>query len=223
MMNARTLMVAALAATTLSAWVPLRLAPEIVVYASELSNSALSEFDFWNDASAPGGKLVGTVNKGDQLDPPPENDPHVIFPVRVDAGVAYRCWIHMKVGAPKGKSKANRVFVQFTNAVDRSNKPTLKPGTGSYLTAQGPTTVGWSWVPCRRWVSGPPCALREHGRSPRAHPGRRGRSGIRPVRAELSEVRQQGPHRSRRRQIEDANNGEHCEINRCCGAVIRLA
>jgi hypothetical protein len=148
MKKLRTFVFAAVAATTLSAWVPLRLAPEIVVYASELSNSALSEFDFWNDAAAPGGKLVGTVNKGDQLDPPPENDPHVIFPVRVDAGVAYRCWIHMKVGAPKGKSKANRVFVQLTNAVDKANKPTLKPGTGSYLTAQGPTTVGWSWVPC---------------------------------------------------------------------------
>jgi hypothetical protein len=148
MRNARTLAVVGAAVAALSAWVPQRQAPEVVVYASELPNNALSEFDFWNDAAAPGGKLVGTVNKGDELDPPPENDPHVIFPVSVDAGVAYRCWIHMKVGTPKGKSQANRLYVQFTNAVDKANKPTLKPGTGSYLTAQGPTQVGWAWVPC---------------------------------------------------------------------------
>jgi hypothetical protein len=54
----------------------------------------------------------------------------------------------MKVGAPKGKSQANKFFVQLTNAIDKTNKPVLKPGTGSYLTAQGPTQVGWAWVPC---------------------------------------------------------------------------
>jgi hypothetical protein len=148
MKNLRTVVVAAAAVTTLAAWVPLRLAPEIVVYASELPSSALSEFDFWNDAASPGGKLAGTVNKGDELDPPPENDPHVIFPVQVEQGVGYRCWIHMKVGAPKGKSQANKLWVQFTNAVDKGGKPVLKPGTGSYLTAQGPATPGWAWVAC---------------------------------------------------------------------------
>jgi hypothetical protein len=147
MKNARTLAFVGVAVAALSAWAPHR-ASEIVVYASELPKSALSEFAFWNDAASPGGKLVGTPNKGDELDPPPENDPHVIFPVQVERGVAYRCWIHMKVGPPKGKSQANKFWVQFTNAVDKANRPTLKPGTGSYLTAQGPTRQGWAWVGC---------------------------------------------------------------------------
>jgi hypothetical protein len=148
MKHVRTFAFVAVAVSALSAWAPQGRAPEIVVYASELPSRALSEFDFWSDPASPGGKLVGTVNKGDELDPPPENDPHVIFPIQVQAGVAYRCWIHMKVGAPKGKSQANRFYVQFTNAVDRAGKPVLKPGTGSYLTAQGPTRQGWAWVPC---------------------------------------------------------------------------
>lgn len=54
----------------------------------------------------------------------------------------------MKVGAPKGVSEANRFWVQFSNAVDRANKQVLKPGTGSYLTAQGPKQQGWHWVGC---------------------------------------------------------------------------
>ena len=49
---------------------------------------------------------------------------------------------------PKGVSTANKLFVQFTGAVDKANKETLQPSTASYLTAQGPTTVGWTWVGC---------------------------------------------------------------------------
>ncbi|MGH7548273.1 MAG: hypothetical protein ACREMM_08865 [Gemmatimonadales bacterium] len=120
--------------------------PEVVVYASELPKGALSEFDFWNDPASPGGKLVGTPNTGGQLDPPPENDPHVIFKVPVERGVPYRCWIHMKVGAPKGQSQANVLWVQFSDAVDKANKEVFKPRTGSYLTARGPAQQGWTWV-----------------------------------------------------------------------------
>jgi hypothetical protein len=123
-------------------------APEIVVYASDLSDGNLSEFDFWNDPASPDGKLVGTPNAGEELDPPPENDPHVTFTVPVRGGVAYRCWVHMKVGAPKGVSQANKLYVQFTGAVDKANKETLKPRSASYLTAEGPTRVGWTWVGC---------------------------------------------------------------------------
>ena len=123
-------------------------APEIIVYASDLKANALSEFDFWSDPASPGGKLIGTVQKGDYLDPPPENDPNVTFTVPVRSGVAYRCWIHMKVGEPKGVSTANKLFVQFSGAVDKANKEVLRPGTGSYLTAEGPTQVGWTWVSC---------------------------------------------------------------------------
>jgi len=123
-------------------------APEIVVYASDLPKSALSEFAFWNDPASPQGKMVGTLNTGDELDPPPENDPHVTFTIRVQRGVPYRCWIHMKVGTPKGKSQANVLWVQISNAVDKANKEVLKPGTGSYLTAQGPAREGWVWVGC---------------------------------------------------------------------------
>jgi len=84
------------------------------------------------------------------LDPPPEDDPHVTFKVQVQSGVPYRCWIHMKVGAPKGKSQANVLWVQFSDAVDQANQEAFKPGTGSYLTAEGPTQEGWTWVECDR-------------------------------------------------------------------------
>lgn len=122
--------------------------PEIVVHASDLPKSALYEFDFWNDPASPGGRMVGTPNTGDELDPPPENDPHVRFKVPIQRGVPYRCWIHMKVGRPKGKSQANLLYVQFTDAVDKAHKEVFKPGTGSYLTARGPTREGWTWVGC---------------------------------------------------------------------------
>ena len=122
--------------------------PEVVVYASDLPSSALSEFDYWNDLASPGGRMVGTPNKGDELDPPPENDPNVAFKVKVQRGIPYRCWIHMKVGAPKGKSQANILWVQFSDAVDKANKEVLVPGSGSYLTARGPTREGWTWVAC---------------------------------------------------------------------------
>jgi len=121
---------------------------EVIVYASDLPQSALSEFDFWNDPASPGGKLVGTPNTGGHLDPPPENDPHVTFKVEVQRGVPYRCWIHMKVGAAKGRSQANKLWVQFSDAVDKDNKEVFKPETGSYLTAHGPAHEGWTWVAC---------------------------------------------------------------------------
>ena len=54
----------------------------------------------------------------------------------------------MKVGKPKGKSQANLLYVQATNAVDRGGREVFKPGTGSYLAAQGPAREGWTWVAC---------------------------------------------------------------------------
>lgn len=122
--------------------------PEIVVYAADLPQRALSEFDFWNEPASPGGKMIGTPNKGDELDPPPEEDPHVRFKVQVQGGVPYRCWIHMKVGKPKGKSQANLLYVQFTDAVDEANEEVFKPGTGDYLAARGPAREGWTWAGC---------------------------------------------------------------------------
>jgi hypothetical protein len=121
---------------------------EVIVYASDLPKSALYEFEFWNDSASPGGRMVGTPNTGAELDPPPENDPNVAFKVEVQQGVPYRCWIHMKVGAPKGVSQANKVWVQFSGAVDKANQEVFKPGTGSYLTAQGSASQGWTWVGC---------------------------------------------------------------------------
>jgi hypothetical protein len=119
-----------------------------VVYADELPRRALSEFSFWEDPRSPGGRLVGYPNTGDELDPPPENDPHVTFTVPVRAGVPYRCWVHMKVGEPMGVSQANMVWVQFTDAVDAAGGETLAPRSRSYLTARGPTELGWAWVSC---------------------------------------------------------------------------
>lgn len=150
-------MVAGLAAAVLSAWTGVAAtqdkksngtAPEVIVYAADLTESALYEFDVWKDPASPGGKSAGTPNTGGELDPPPENDPHVKFTVKVQSGVPYRCWIHMKVGAPKGVSQANKFWVQFTDAVDKANNEVFKPRTRSYLTAQGPTKQGWAWVSC---------------------------------------------------------------------------
>lgn len=121
---------------------------DVVVYASDLTKDALYEFEFWEDPASPMGIMVGTPNAGGELDPPPENDPNVTFTVSVHSGVLYRCWIHMKVGEPKGWSKANMVWVQFTDAVDAADQEVLKPQTASYLTAQGPEQQGWSWVGC---------------------------------------------------------------------------
>lgn len=123
-------------------------ASNIVVYASDLPEDALYEFEVWDDAASPGGKMVGTPNNGGDLDAPPENDPHVLFPVTVYAGVPYRCWIHMKVGAPKGMSQANKIWVQFTGAVDTAGNTAFTPDSSSFLTAQGPAQEGWIWVPC---------------------------------------------------------------------------
>jgi hypothetical protein len=121
-------------------------ASEAIVYASDLSQSALSELDFLDDAASPGNKMIGLPNNGDELDPPPENDPHVTFTVQVQSGTPYRCWIHMKVGTPKGRSQANTVWAQFSDAVDKANEAVLRPGSSSYLTAQGPAQEGWVWV-----------------------------------------------------------------------------
>ena len=121
-------------------------APEIVVNVNDLPKGSLSEFSYLKDPASPGGRLAGTPNNGDELDPPPENDPHVSFKMPVRGGVAYKCWVHMKVGKPKGKSKANMFFVQFSNAVDAKGKEMLKPGTKSYLIVRGPEREGWTWV-----------------------------------------------------------------------------
>ncbi len=123
-------------------------ATEIVVYASDLPQSALDELDFIDDASSPGGVFIGLPNNGDELDAPPENDPHATFTVSVQNGIPYRCWVHMKVGAPMGKSQANIIWAQFSGAVDKDNKAVFEPGSSNYLTAQGPAQEGWAWAGC---------------------------------------------------------------------------
>jgi hypothetical protein len=120
----------------------------VVVYASDLPQSALYELEFWDDPASPGGRMIGIPNNGDELDPPPENDPSVTFKAQVESGVPYRCWMHMKVGAPKGVSQANVFWVQFSDAVDKENQEVLRLDTGSYLTAKGPEQEGWTWVGC---------------------------------------------------------------------------
>lgn len=121
---------------------------DVIVYASEIPESALRELSFYEDAAATGGKFIGLQNNGDELDPPPENDPHVTFTLQVQGEIPYRCWIHMKVGAPKGRSQANKIWVQLSNARDTSNQEILSPGSNSYLTSEGPLQEGWTWVGC---------------------------------------------------------------------------
>ena len=130
-------------------------AEEIVVYTSDLPESAVHELLVMDDPASPGGKLLGVRNNGDELDPPPENDPHAIFTVQVQAGVPYRCWVHMKVGAPKGISTANVVWVQLSNAVDAAGNAAYAPESASYLTAEGPEQEGWAWVPCEATADTP--------------------------------------------------------------------
>lgn len=127
---------------------PVEAAGEIVVYIADLGESALSELEFMDDSTSPGGKYVSLPNNGDELDPPPENDPHVTFTVPVVSATDYRCWVHLKVGTPLGKSQANVVFLQFSDAVDAAGNAAYQPGSNSYLTAQGPTSEGWTWVGC---------------------------------------------------------------------------
>jgi hypothetical protein len=123
-------------------------ASEIVIYVSELSEDALSELDFIEDLASPGGKLIGLPNTGDELDPPPESDPHATFEVTVQSGVPYRCWIHMRVGEPKGRSTANIMYVQFSKSVNDLRQEAFRLSTNDYLTAHGPAQPGWSWVGC---------------------------------------------------------------------------
>jgi hypothetical protein len=125
------------------------LAADVVIYASDLQQSALTdELTFWDDPVSPGGKMIGLPNTGDKLNAPPEDDPHITFSAQVQGGIPYRGWIHMKVGTPKGVSQANRFYVQFSDALDKANQPVFTQGTGSYMTAQGPQQAGWIWVRC---------------------------------------------------------------------------
>ena len=121
---------------------------EVIVYASDLPEDTLFELALMEDSNSPGGLFIGLPNNGDELDPPPENDPHVNFQVQVKSGIPYRCWVHMKVGEPKGRSNANVVWVQVSNAVDKSGGGMFEPESSSYLTAQGPLQSGWVWVGC---------------------------------------------------------------------------
>lgn len=124
-------------------------ASEVIVYASDLTTDALSELFFFEDPASPGGKIITLRNTGDELDPPPESDPHATFSVLVQSGFPYRCWIHMKVGEPRGRSTANVAYVQFSKSVDDAKREVFRLSTNSYLTAQGPAQPGWSWVGCK--------------------------------------------------------------------------
>ena len=64
----------------------------------------------------------------------------------------------MKVGTAKGRSTANIVWVQF-GLVDRASQAVFRPGTNSYLTAQGSEQQGWMWVGCEATGSGTSEAL----------------------------------------------------------------
>ena len=124
-------------------------ASDVVVYAADVQPSALTdELAFAGDEASPAGKLIALPNAGDKLNAPPEDDPHVTFSIQVQGGIAYRCWIHMKVGTPKGVSQANRFYVQFSDAFDKAHRPIFTQGSASYMTAQGPEQPGWTWVGC---------------------------------------------------------------------------
>ena len=123
-------------------------ANEVIIWASDMSVASLDEIDFIDDSASPGGKLIGLPNSADELNPPPESDPHATFEVQVQKGIPYRCWIHMRVGEPKGRSTANIVYVQFSKSVNGANQEIFRLSTNSYLSARGPAQPGWAWVGC---------------------------------------------------------------------------
>ncbi len=86
--------------------------PEVIIYASDLTKSALSEFSFWDEATSPGGKMAGTPNHGDELDPPPENDPHVTF-------IAKRCSLSVLDSHEGGNAEGQVAGEQILGAILR--------------------------------------------------------------------------------------------------------
>ncbi|MFN8444074.1 MAG: hypothetical protein U0175_25050 [Caldilineaceae bacterium] len=136
---------------------------EIVIYAADLPESAMSEMGFTDDPASPGGKLIDLPNLGEELDPPPEDDPHTTFTVQVLEGIPYHCWIHLKVGEAKGVSTANMVYVQMSDAEDAAGNVILLDNTDSYLIAQGPDKAGWAWAPCAFKDAAPEASLIRFG------------------------------------------------------------
>jgi hypothetical protein len=179
------------------------LSPEIVVYAADVPDSALFELDKSDDPASPGGKLIDLLNNGNELNPPPQNDPHVTFQVKVQSGIPYRCWIHMKVGEAQGSSQANVIWVQLSNALDAANQEILKPGTGSYLTARGPAEPGWTWVSCNQSSQSPGSMIHfnTNGGDRRSRAGGHGRSCLRPIPPESHEISGVSAARSNRAEI----------------------
>ncbi len=120
---------------------------EIFILASDLPPGALfDEFELRQDARSPGKTMIVSPNDGSLLDPPPENEACAIFKVQVRDGVPYRCRVRMKVGAAKGRSLANILYVQFTNAVDEENREIFTLGTADCLMLRAPPREGWHWV-----------------------------------------------------------------------------
>jgi hypothetical protein len=124
------------------------LAPDVLAYASDVSEGGLSQLNLLNDPASPDGQFIGLPNNGNELLAPPRDNPHAILSLEVQSGMPYRCWIHMKVGTAQRRSTANVIRVQFSEAFDAYDKQILQPGTASYLTARGPVQQGWDWVPC---------------------------------------------------------------------------
>ena len=122
-------------------------APDVLVNASDIASGALTdEMVHRDDPSSPGGRMLDVLYDPDVKDPLPEIDATATFKMQVQGGIPYRCWIHMKVGKPMGRSKANLLWVQFTNATDKAQKQIFTLGTVECLVIRGGSREGWSWV-----------------------------------------------------------------------------
>lgn len=120
---------------------------EVVIHAVDLPMSALGkDLEVWDDATSPGGKYIGIQNDGDTIGPPPDPDAAATFKVHVQAGLAYRCWVRLKVGPPKKNSQANIVLIQFTHAVDKQGKEVFTLGTRDCIVVKAPAKEGWIWA-----------------------------------------------------------------------------
>jgi len=72
----------------------------------------------------------------------------VIFKVKVQGGVAYRCWIRMGVGSADGRIVGEQALRADSRTRSTARQDVFRPNTASYLTAQGPPRQVWKWVAC---------------------------------------------------------------------------
>ena len=126
----------------LEAW-----AREIVLWAADLPESAFTgDFRLEEEEDSAGGRILTSecLSKVEPL--PPQNGHTATFRATVVAGVPYRLWVRMKTNEVCGATRANLVYVQAVDAIERSTRTPLSPGGPGWITLRSDGTEGWAWV-----------------------------------------------------------------------------